>query len=322
MGTANGSHPMNVLVLGGNGFIGSHLVDRLLRDGHTVHVLDRQPERYRKPLDGVVYHLQDFGNRALLASVLPRMDVVFHLVWTTVPKTSNEDPAFDVTSNVVETLYLLEQCVKEKVRRVVFLSSGGAVYGMPETIPVGEDSPENPYSSYGLTKLTIEKYLGLFHHLYGLDYVIVRPSNPFGERQNPDGDQGVIAVFLGKVARGQAIEIWGDGSSVKDYIYIGDLVDGICRAAFRNTTHRVFNIGSGIGHSVNDLVERLSATVGRTIPVRCGPKGRFDVSRITLDITRAKEQLGWEPRISLEEGLRRTWEFVKNLGSLRGGEGA
>jgi UDP-glucose 4-epimerase len=307
---------MNVLVLGGNGFIGSHLVDRLLREGHAVHVFDRQPERYRKPLAGVVYHIQDFGNRAFLASVLPHMDMVFHLVSTTVPKTSNDDPSFDVMSNVVETINLLEQCAREKVKKIVFVSSGGAVYGTPAALPVAEDSPEKPESSYGITKLAIEKYLGLFHRLYGLNYVVLRPSNPYGERQNPDGDQGVVAVFLGRIAKGQAIDIWGDGSNVKDYVYIEDLIDGMYRAAFSDTVHRVFNMGSGIGHSVNDIVRRISEKVDRPISVNHLPKGPFDVSRIYLDITRARKELGWEPRISLDEGLRRTWEFVKNLGSL------
>jgi UDP-glucose 4-epimerase len=306
---------MNTLVLGGNGFIGSHLVDRLLREGHAVHVFDRQPERYRKPLKGVVYHIQDFGNRAFLASVLPNMDLVFHLVSTTVPKTSNDDPAFDVMSNVVETIYLLEQCAKEKVKKVVFVSSGGAVYGTPAALPVPEDSPEKPESSYGITKLSIEKYLGLFQRLYGLNYVILRPSNPYGERQNPEGDQGVIAVFLGRIAKGQAIDVWGDGSNVKDFVYIGDLIEGIFRAAFSDTQSRVFNMGSGIGHSVNDIVRMITEKVGRPVSVNYLPKEKFDVSRISLDITRARKELGWEPGISLDEGLRRTWEFVKNPGS-------
>lgn len=304
---------MNILVLGGNGFIGSHLVDRLICEDHAVQVFDRQPERYRKPLAGVVYHLQDFGNRAILAAALTHIDMVFHLVSTTVPKTSNDDPAFDVMSNVVETIFLLEQCAKGKVKKVVFVSSGGAVYGTPAILPVAEGSLENPESSYGITKLTIEKYLGLFHHLYGLDYVIIRPSNPYGERQNPDGDQGVIAVFLGKIAKGQAIDIWGDGNNVKDYIYIGDLIDGIYRAAFSKTNYRVFNMGSGTGHSINDIVRMMTEKVDRPISVNYGPKGAFDVSKIYLDITRAQKELGWEPKISLDAGLCRTWEFVKNV---------
>jgi len=216
----------------------------------------------------------------------------------------------------VETICLLEQCAKEKVKKVVFVSSGGAVYGTPATLPVPEDSPEKPESSYGITKLAIEKYLGLFHRLYGLNYVILRPSNPYGERQNPEGDQGVIAVFLGRIAKGQAIDVWGDGGNVKDFIYIGDLIDGIYKAAFRDTVHRVFNMGSGTGHSINDIVRRIAEKVGRPISVNYGPKGTFDVSRIYLDITRARQELAWEPEVSLDEGLCRTWEFVKQLGSL------
>jgi len=149
-----------------------------------------------------------------------------------------------------------------------------------------------------------------------LNYVVLRPSNPYGERQNPDGDQGVIAVFLGKIAKGQAIDIWGDGSNVKDYIYIGDLIDGMYKAAFSDTAHRVFNMGSGIGHSVNDIVRMIAEKVDRPISVTYGPKGTFDVSRIYLDITRARKELGWGPKTSFDAGLRRTWEFVKDLGSL------
>ena len=295
---------MNVLVIGGNGFIGSHLVDRLLENGHKVGVFDRQPELYRAPLPLVDYHIGDFGEHAMLAGALKNTDVVFHLLSTTVPKTSNEDPAFDVMSNVVESIYLLEQCVREHVRKVVYVSSGGAVYGTPATVPVSEDSPTNPESSYGITKLTIEKYLALFHRLHGLDYVIVRPSNPYGPRQNPAGSQGVVAVFLGKIARGQAVEIWGDGEAVKDYIYIDDLVEGIYRAAFLRTSSRIFNLGSGVGHSVNDLVRIITDVVGHQFTVIYSPRGTHDVSRIFLDITRARSELGWEP-VSPNSGRHR-----------------
>jgi UDP-glucose 4-epimerase len=302
---------MKTLLLGGNGFIGSHLSERLLSEGHEVHVFDRQPERYRKPIEGIIYHIQDFGNRSLLSEVLTRIDIVFHLVSTTVPKTSNSDPAFDVMSNVVESIYLLEQCVKNKVRKVVYVSSGGAVYGSPAILPVQEDSPLNPESSYGITKLTIEKYLGLFHHLYGLDYVIVRPSNPYGERQNFEGDQGVISIFLGKIAKKQEISIWGDGNAVKDYIYITDLVNGIFKAAVSRTTHRIFNIGSGTGISINDIINRIAYVTGQPASFRYCSANAYDVTNIYLDISRAVEELSWKPSISLDEGLARTWNFVK-----------
>ena len=161
----------------------------------------------------------------------------------------------------------MEQCIQERVKKIVFVSTGGAVYGTPAIVPVPEDSPTNPESSYGITKLTIEKYVALFHRLHGLDYVIVRPSNPYGPRQNPMGDQGVVAVFLGRIARGQAIEIWGDGEAVKDYIYIGDLVEGIYRAAFVRSSSRIFNLGSGIGHSVKDLVNTMTSVVNNPFTI-------------------------------------------------------
>ncbi len=304
---------MKVLVLGGNGFIGSHLIDRLLAGGHKVSVFDRQPELYRDPLPEVTYHIGDFGNRSALTQALKGIDVLFHLVSTTVPKTSNEDLAFDVSSNVVESIYLLEKCVEEGVKKVVFVSSGGAVYGTPERVPVSEDNPTHPESSYGITKLTIEKYFALFHRLHGLDYVIVRPSNPYGPRQNPGGSQGVIAVFLGKIAAGQTIEVWGDGEATKDYIYIDDLVEGMYRAAFVKRSSRILNLGTGVGHSVNDLVQTIEKLVNHPIPVIYSPRETFDVSRIFLDISRAKAELDWEPATPLAVGMEKMWTFIKEI---------
>jgi len=304
---------MNVLVLGGNGFIGSHLLDRLLIFGHKVRVFDRQDELYRKPQSDIDYYMGDFGNRAVLANALKGVDIVFHLISTTVPKTSNDDPAFDVLSNVVETIFLLEQCVKEHIKKIVFVSSGGAIYGTPSILPISEDGLTNPESSYGITKLTIEKYLSLFHHLYGLDYTIIRPSNPYGPRQNPHGNQGVVAVFLGRIAKRQPIEIWGNGQTIKDYIFIEDLVEGIYRAAFCNTPSKIFNIGSGIGHSINELLQIIKEAVNKEFTVIYSPGELYDVSRIYLDVARAKRELEWEPQTPLSVGIKKTWDFVKGL---------
>ena len=252
---------MNVLVLGGNGFIGSHLVDRLCVEGHNVRVFDRQGELYRKPISGVEYYYGDFGNRALLDNAVKRVDIVFHGISTTVPSTSNDDPVFDVMSNVVETINLLEQCVKERVKKVVFVSSGGAVYGTPSVVPVSEDSPTNPESSYGITKLTIEKYLALFHRFYGLDYAIVRPSNPYGPRQNHLGNQGVIAVFMGRIAKGRII----------------------------------------------------TEVVKHQFTVSYSSRGTHDVSKIFLDIARARRELDWEPVTPIDVGIESTWDFIKEI---------
>lgn len=304
---------MNCLILGGNGFIGSHLVDRLLANGHMVRVFDKYEERYRKPLPQVDYRHGDFGNRGLLAEALQGIDMVFHLISTSLPKTSNDDPAYDVQSNVIETLFLLEKCLEFGVKKVVYISSGGTVYGRPLHLPVTEDSPHEPECSYGITKLTIEKYLSLYRQLHGLEYVVVRPSNPYGSRQNPHGIQGAIPVFLGKVSRGEPVEIWGDGEVVRDYLYIDDLVDGICCAAFTRSTERIFNMGSGEGVSLNQLVTTIRAVTRKELVVNYSPSRSFDVPAIYLDVARAKAQLGWTPVTSLRDGLLRTWDFIGSL---------
>lgn len=304
---------MKTLILGGNGFIGSHLVDRLLAEGHHVRVFDKYEEHYRKPLSDVDYRFGDFGNRGLLTDALEGIDTVFHLISTSLPKTSNDDPVYDVQSNVIETIFLMEQCVAKKIQKLVFISSGGAIYGNPAVLPVREDSPTNPECSYGITKLTIEKYLALFNHLYGLNYAIIRPSNPFGPRQNPNGIQGAISVFLGKVAKGETIDIWGDGEVVRDYIYIDDLTAGIFQASASDTPLRIFNLGSGAGHSLNDIVTVIRQVTGREVKVEYKPKRTFDVPKIYLDITRARNDLHWCPSTSLEEGINRTWQFINTI---------
>jgi len=304
---------MNMLILGGNGFIGSHLVDRLLAEDHRVRVFDKYEEHYRKPVACVEYCVGDFGNRGMLSEALTGIDIVFHLISTTLPKTSNDDPVFDVQSNVVETIFLLEQCVTKKIRKVVFISSGGAIYGNPLSLPISENCPTEPECSYGITKLAVEKYMALFNHLHGLDYVVLRPSNPYGGRQNPDGIQGAISVFLGRVAQGKSIEIWGDGQVVRDYIFIDDLIDGMYKAISVNALSRVFNLGSGIGHSLNEILDVIRNVTGKEIKVVYKAKRSFDIPSIYLDICRAKQELSWAPSVSLETGIEKTWKFVKKL---------
>ncbi|MGN6602364.1 MAG: NAD-dependent epimerase/dehydratase family protein [Ginsengibacter sp.] len=304
---------MNILVLGGNGFIGSHLVDKLLFEGHDVRVFDKSEEHFRKALPNVDYHLGEFGNRGLLSEALKDIDVVVHLISTTLPKTSNDDPVFDIQSNVIESLFLFEQCVANKIKKIIFVSSGGTVYGIPQSLPVLEENQTNPICSYGISKLAIEKYLILFKQLYNLDFVIIRPSNPFGSRQNPFGIQGVIPVFLGKILRGDPIQIWGNGSIVRDFIYIEDLVDALFRAINCNTTSQVFNIGSGRGTSLNELLSIMRNVTKKNPSVLYSHSRTYDVPAIFLDISKAGEGLKWKPRISLEEGIGQTWDFVKNL---------
>ena len=304
---------MRVLVLGGNGFIGSHLVDKLLEEGHYVRVFDRSEEHYRKPLSSVEYILAEFGNRGLLAESLEGIDIVFHLISSTLPKTSNDDPVFDIQSNVVETLFLLEQCVLIKIKKIIFISSGGCVYGYPQSLPVKEDHQTDPICSYGIGKLAIEKYLYLYKKLYNLDYTILRVSNPFGSRQNPFGTQGVISVFLGKVSKNECIQIWGDGRVVRDYLYIDDLVEALIIAVNRNTTDHIFNIGSGDGKSINEIIIAIKSVTGCDFKVIYKDSRACDIPKIYLDISKVSNELNWHPKTSMEKGVEKTWEFIKSI---------
>lgn len=311
---------MKALVIGGNGFIGAHLVDALLAAGHEVCVFDRYPSRYRQPLSNVTYVAGDFANHGEVDAAVAGVDWVFHLAYTTLPETSNEDPVYDVRSNVVDTLQLLQSCKQHGVRKFIFISSGGTVYGIPQTVPIKENHPTEPMCSYGISKLTIEKYLHLFHRLWGLDYVVARVSNPYGEFQNPNAKQGAIGVFLGNVAKGQPITIWGDGEVVRDYVYIKDAVEALVLAAEYDPSSksaseapRVFNIGYGQGASLNQIVEQIKKVVDHPVEVCYKPSRPVDVPVNVLDVSRAAQYLEWQPRTTLAEGMKHSWDWVKSL---------
>ena len=308
---------MRNLIVGGSGFMGGHLVDRLLGEGHSVRIYDRSPSKFRDAPRSAEYIEGELGNHGLIREAVEGMEVVYHFVSTTLPKTSNDDPLYDVRSNLVDTLQLLESCVEAGVRKVVFASSGGTVYGPPETLPVNEDHPTNPISSYGIVKLTIEKYLRLFHHLHGLDYTVLRISNPYGPYQNLASQQGAVGVFLHRIRTGQPITIWGDGSVVRDYLYVSDLVDALEMAARVETQVRLFNIGSGQGTSLNELIDLMAAVVHEQPAVEYLPSRRLDVPASVLDITRADTQLGWRPKTDLMEGISRTWDWIRTLSKNR-----
>jgi len=302
---------MNCLVLGGNGFIGSHLVDQLLAEGHKVRVFDKNEEYYRKPLASVDYQYGDFGNRGLLMEALANIDIVFHLISTTLPKTSNDDPAFDVQSNVIETLFLLEQCITRKVKKIIFISSGGTVYGKPSVLPIPENSPTDPECSYGITKLAIEKYLYLYWFLHGLDYCVLRLANAYGERQRPTATQGVIPVFLERALRNDEIVVWGDGSVIRDYVYVTDIVSALLKALTYSGDMKVFNIGSGKKYSLNEVIQLIQHVTGQPLKVKYTEGRSFDVPINILDVSRAKSYLNWTPAVSLSEGLTRIYTWMR-----------
>jgi UDP-glucose 4-epimerase len=304
---------MKALVIGGNGFIGTNLVDALHDAGHKVRVFDLFPSRYREPHPNVEYVVGDMGNHGELHDAVQDVDWVFHLAYATLPQTSNEDPGYDVRSNVINSIQLLEECRHSSVRKIIFISSGGTVYGVPQRTPIPEDHPTEPICSYGITKLTIEKYLALYQKIWGLNYVVCRLSNPYGPLQNPFAKQGAIGVFLGNVLQGKPITIWGDGEVVRDYIYIEDAVAALLRAAEYEAGDgdpRVFNIGGGDGTSLNQLVQAIKQIVDAPVGVTYTPARALDVPANVLDISKAQKYLKWTPQVELAEGLRTTWDWI------------
>lgn len=303
-----------ILVIGGAGFIGSHLVDRLIDEGEQVRVLDRVPATVRPAwMDSpqVEYLAGDFVDHSAIDVAVQDIDVAYHLVSTTIPASSNVDPIFDVQSNLIGTLSFLKAAVDAGVKKVIFISSGGTVYGNPVTVPIRESHPTDPICSYGITKLAIEKYLAMFELLHGLGYMVIRLANPFGERQRA-GAQGAIAAFMQKVASGAPIEIWGDGSVVRDYIYIQDVVDALVQGIAYQGPERVFNVGSGEGRSLNQIVDALRLVTAS--PVECVYKaGRpLDVPKSVLDISLIERELGWRPATNFTDGLGRTWNWFQD----------
>jgi UDP-glucose 4-epimerase len=305
---------VRVLITGGLGFIGSHLVETFLGAGWEVVVVDRAVSPYFTVPAGVRLVEAELDNRGALGTALRGVDVVFHLAWTGESLASSQDMRTHVELNLLPSLRLFELCEEAGVGRVVFFSSGGTAYGPAETLPIPEEHPRRPISPYGLTKTTVEDFLAMHGSQFGLDYVVVRPSVPYGERQSPRGVQGAVAVFLGKALRGEPIVIWGDGSVVRDYFYVGDLARGCLLAATTPEGRQAFNFGGGNGITMNRLVELVRQVTGRAVEVRYEEGRAFDVPELVLDIERARRVLGWSPAVAIEEGLERTWRWIRSRG--------
>jgi UDP-glucose 4-epimerase len=300
---------MNVLVLGGCGFIGSHLVDHLLIAGHKVRVFDRSPEFHREPLSQVDYLFGNFSDASLIDEALEGIDLVFHLISTTVPSTSNLNPVVDVQTNLIGSLQLLNLMVQKKIPKIVYLSSGGTVYGIPMSTSIEETHPLNPICSYGVVKVAIENYLQMYRHLYGLEYVVLRVSNPYGERQGHIGVQGVIGTFLGKLLNDEPIEIWGDGKIVRDFIYVGDLAK-LCALNTTTNASGTFNVGGGKGVSINKVIEVLSKVTHKRIVTIYKETRAHDVPYVELNIEKLCANFAWKPETSLEDGICNTWKWM------------
>lgn len=305
---------MRVTIFGGGGFIGSAVTDRLLREGHSLRIFERprvQPYRTFDPGEEVEWVTGDMLSTHDVTEALAGADAVIHLVSTTLPKSSNDDPIYDVQSNVVASLHLLDAMRAQRTGRIVFISSGGTVYGAPKYLPVDERHPTEPEVSYGITKLAIEKYLLMYGRLFGIRPVILRVANPFGARQRVETAQGAVAVFLRRAMRGLPIDIWGDGSVTRDFIYISDVADAFAKALDYAGDQAVFNISSGVGTNLNELIALLEDVLGISVTRRYLNGRPFDVPVNVLANDLARRALGWEPRVAMREGLARTVAWMR-----------
>nr|WP_315445839.1 NAD-dependent epimerase/dehydratase family protein [uncultured Pseudomonas sp.] len=305
---------MKILIFGGGGFIGSAIADRLLADGHSLRIFERpRVEPYRKfeSTESVEWMTGDLMSKHDVGEAIDGVDAVLHLVSTTLPKTSNDDPVYDVQTNLVATLQMLEVMVEKRVSRIVFISSGGTVYGAPNYLPVDEAHPTDPQVSYGITKLAIEKYILMYQQLHGIKATVLRVTNPYGERQRVETAQGAVGVFLSRALKDESIQIWGDGSVTRDYVYVSDVAEAFALALKYDGPHSVFNISSGTGVSINELIERIETVVGRAIDKQYLPGRPYDVPVSVLDNALAARELKWVPKVRLKEGLQLTSTWMK-----------
>ena len=303
---------MKCLVTGGAGFVGSHLIERLLLDNHMVVCLDDFSTGKRKNLDTIKKQIKvvegDIRETDIVGEVIKDIDYVFHLAAQISVNRSVREPRFDASVNIEGTLNLLETICSSSVKRFIYISTGGAIYGEPAFIPASEKTLENPISPYGISKLVGEKYLQWYHRVYGLSYSIIRPSNIYGPRQDPLGEAGVISIFLGKINSNQPLEIFGDGKDTRDYIYVKDIAE-ICIKAMKSSHIDTFNAGSGKQTNLLELVKIIELATKLDADRKfCDPRPG-DVNHISLDSTKAFEKLGWKSSTDLTTGINKTWDW-------------
>lgn len=307
---------MKILLLGAAGFIGTNLTIELAKKTEDEITLVDRSKAFFKPIVGMdlknVHILEaDLTVDMDFDSILKDQEVVYHLVSTTVPTTSNQHISQELVSNVIFSANLFEACIRCDVKKVVFVSSGGTVYGKKVDCPLKEKTATNPISSYGVQKITIEKLLYLYRYMYGLDYRIIRLANPYGPYQRPNGVLGAVTTFTYKALKGDEITVYGDGSVVRDFIYIDDAIRAIMKIVNGENKHRTFNLGCGYGTSIKQVLETIEKALGIKLNVSYLEGRKVDVPVNYLDISRYEKYYGALNPISLEDGIRKTADFMK-----------
>lgn len=303
---------MKCCVIGGAGFIGSYLVPILLRNNRQVIVIGRNTCPSRPLPAGVEYIPGDFGDKYFLRGVLQEVNEIVDLAYASVPKTSYDNPVQDIFDNLPPAVNLFETASKCGISKVLMVSSGGVVYGYTEQIPISETAPTRPISPYGITKLAMEKYAHMFHVTQGLPVVCVRPANAYGESQRPFIGQGFVATAIASILAQQELTLFGENGTIRDYIHAEDIAAGIVVALNEGVPGEIYNIGSGIGRSNRDILEALAplaAEVGMDIKLNILPMRSFDVPVNILDNSKLHALSGWQPTVSFEDGMKRTWDW-------------
>ncbi|MGB8510010.1 MAG: NAD-dependent epimerase/dehydratase family protein [Pyrinomonadaceae bacterium] len=313
-----GAETGRVVVLGGCGFIGSHVSRALIATNRPVRIFDKV-YAHRGLVEDIESEVEivegDIARPDDVLSALDGAETVINLVHTTVPGSSMLDPAYDVESNVVASVRWLSRLTGTSVRRLVFVSSGGTVYGLPQKDLIDEQHPTDPISSYGITKLAIEKYVAMYASLAGVRHLTLRPSNVYGEGQRLHIGQGVIGVLADRALRGETLEVWGTGESLRDYLHVEDLVAAIVRLVDYAGTRQVFNVSSGRGHSVIDILAILRRVLGSLPEVTYKAARGFDVPVNVLDSSLLRAETNWEARVPLEDGIERVVRWLEGEGA-------
>lgn len=301
---------MRCCIIGGSGFIGHYLIQELIASGREVVVVDRHEpnESVRSKVD---YISHDYGNIQMIKDVLHDCHEIVDLAYATVPQTSFVDPLFDLQANLPPCIGLLEASRDlHLLKKLLVVSSGGTVYGPVEKLPIVEDTPAQPVSPYGITKLTIERYALMFYRLHGVPVTIVRPANAYGVGQRPFVGQGFIATAMGHILRGEAVVVYGESGTVRDYVHVSDVARGILATLTHGNCGEVYNLGSGVGRNnlqVLDIIEQLAAKAGVSVRVRNEPERHFDVPANVLNFGKLLACSGWSPKVAFEDGVKEMW---------------
>jgi UDP-glucose 4-epimerase len=309
------SRERDTLVIGGAGYIGTHLVHQLVDHGRRVTVLGRRTIPANRMPQGVAYVSGDFGQLDLIRGLLDRHSEVILLAYATVPNTSFENPLADLLQNLPPTVQLFPEVAARGVK-LLLVSSGGTVYGEAVRLPIDEHHPTKPISPYGVTKLTLENYAQLYAKTHGLQFVCLRPANAYGVGQRPFVGQGFISTAMASAMRGESIKVFGPVGTVRDYLHVSDLANGIVSALERGRPMETYNLGSGVAHSNADVIQAISSlmrTFGVEVRVEHLPERAFDVKANVLDSTKLLSDTGWKPEVEFDQGLHLTCEWLKSL---------